>query len=905
MKHNKWMRSMWAFMLIACLLLCGMPVTAFADESDEETQTEAFVIPEDAIYLSTPEDLLELAKNCISDAWSRDKVFVLKNDIDLTGVAFTSIPTFGGTFLGQGYTISGLRLTGEVTAQGFFRYLQRSAVVENLHIQGIVQPFGSNNLDIGGLVGINSGIIKNCAFTGTVSGTERIGGIAGRNKVSGTIEGCSTSGVVYGDHYIGGIAGENLGVIRSCVNHARVNTQVDHNSVSVGNVSVLSLESLTDKESISDATNIGGIAGTSSGVIRGCENRGNIGYEKMGYNVGGIAGSQIGYITECANYGTIKGSEGVGGIVGQFKPNVVLNFGENLVNKLTNQMIGMMGSMQGLMNSMEGMLGSMAIDEDSLEESMDILKDPKNWNRDSINAAINEMSSSFYDMYNGMVSMGSDMADQMSGMMGSMSGMMNTMERLNEGMNLKIIDVSKEDTPENTVSKVSSCANYGTIFGETYVGGIAGIADIEDTVAQEEAQGQFNLFADEAEIILRLVIRDCRNLATVSATKQYAGGIVGNMTIGAVFDGMNIGSVNALNADYVGGIAGTSETYIVNSFSRSILAGNQYVGGIAGFGTEVAGCYAITDIAAAAKFAGGILGYADPLPDEEAALILDNHYYLAGKNLGGIDGISYDGATAPMTIEEFLAVETLDDMFRTVSVRFQAEGHEDVVMTVKLGKTLPIAKIPVLDVGEHELYQWQLQKSVASQTLGMGQAEEILYVSKERLIRILFDQTYKAVFDAKNMVISSENKTEDGRSLALAVGAFDRDTILELTNIQQQEPTVNGVTVLETWQVDMADIGVEKLHYHMPEGIDPETIVLYVKDISGNWVQRSFAVEGSYMIFPFTHGESSFALEVLPAEELPAATITMAAGAAVLLLIAVAVIKKRRAKKKGAAGEQK
>lgn len=905
MKHNKWMRSLWAFMLIACLLLCCMPVTAFADESDEETKTEAFVIPEDAIYLSTPEDLLALAKNCISDAWSRDKVFVLKNDIDLTGVAYTSIPTFGGTFLGQGYTISGLRLTGEVTALGFFRYLQRSAVVENLHIQGIVQPFGSNNLDIGGLVGINSGIIKNCAFTGTVSGTERIGGIAGRNKVSGTIEGCSTSGVVYGDHYIGGIAGENLGVIRSCVNHARVNTHVDHNSVSVGNVSVLSLESLTDKESTSDATNIGGIAGTSSGVIRGCENRGNIGYEKMGYNVGGIAGSQIGYITECANYGTIKGSEGVGGIVGQFKPNVVLNFGENLVNKLTNQMIGMMGSMQGLMNSMDGMLGSMAIDVDSLEESMDMLKDPENWNRDSINAAINEMSSSFYDMYNGMVSMGSDMADQMSGMMGSMSGMMNTMERLNEGMNLKIIDVSKEDTPENTVSKVSSCANYGTIFGETYVGGITGIADIEDTVAQEEAQGQFNLFADEAEIILRLVIRDCRNLATISATKQYAGGIVGNMTIGAVFGGMNIGSVNALNADYVGGIAGTSETYIVNSFSRSILAGNQYVGGIAGFGTEVAGCYAITDIAAAAKFAGGILGYADPLPDEEAALILDNHYYLAGKNLGGIDGISYDGATAPMTIEEFLAVETLDDMFRTVSVRFQAEGHEDVVMTVKLGKTLPIAKIPVLDVGEHELYQWQLQKSVVSQTLGMGQAEEIHYVSKERLIRILFDQTYKAVFDAKNMVVSSENKTEDGRSLALAVGAFDRDTILELTNIQQQEPTVNGVTVLENWQVDIADIGVEKLHYHMPEGIDPETIVLYVKDISGNWVQRSFTVEGSYMIFPFTHGESSFALEVLPAEELPVATIAMAAGAAVLLLIAVAVIKKRRAKKKGAAGEQK
>lgn len=904
MKLKNLKNRLWAFALVVCLLLTGIPMAAFATESEAEAEIEEYVIPEDAIYLSSAADLLELAENCISDAWSRDKVFVLKNDIDLSGVAFASIPTFGGTFLGQGYTISGLRLTGEVTALGFFRYLQKSAVVENLHLKGIVQPSKSNNLDIGGFVGINSGTIKNCSFTGTVSGTERIGGIAGRNKVYGIIEGCTSSGMVYGDHYIGGIAGENLGVIRDCINQAQVNTHVDHNSVSMGNISGLSLERLTDKETTSDATNIGGIAGTSSGVIRACENRANIGYEKMGYNVGGIAGSQIGYITECKNYGTINGSEGVGGIVGQFKPNVVLNFGENLVSKLTDQMIGMMGSMQGLMNSMEGMMGSMSVDMGSLEESMDILKDPENWNEDSISAAVNEMSSSFYSMYNGMVAMGSDMANQMSGMMGSMSGMMNTMERMNEGMNLKIIDISKEDTPENTVSKVSSCANVGAIYGEVYVGGITGIADIEDTVAQEEAQGQINLFADEAEIILRLVIRDCRNLATISATKQYAGGIVGNMTIGAVFGGMNSGSINALNADYVGGIAGTSETYIVGSFSRSILAGKQYVGGIAGFGAEVAGCYSVTDIAAASKFAGGILGYTDPLPDEEAGLVLDNRYCLAGKNLGGIDGICYEGATASMTIEEFLAVENLDDMFRTVTVRFIADGQEDVALTVNLGKSLPVAKIPKLDVRKNELYQWELVKSVTSETLGMGETEEILYVSKERLTNLLFDQTYKAVFDAKNMVVSSENKTESGRSLALAIGAFDKDTTLKLTNVTEQEPVINGVMVQENWQVNMADIGVEKLHFHIPEDIDVENIVLYVKDISGNWVQRDFNVEGSYMIFPFTHGESGFAIEVLPAEEFPVATVAIAASTVVLLLMIVIISKKRKAKKKGAAGEQ-
>ena len=901
MKHNKWIQRVWVLALIGCLLLSGMPA-AFATESGAANEAEKFVIPEDAIYLSTPEDLLALAENCVSDAWSRGKVFVLQNDIDLSGVAFEPIPSFGGTFLGQGFTVSGLRLTGELNAQGFFRYLQKTAVVDGLHLKGTVHPAGNGNLDIGSLVGINSGIIRNCSFTGTVSGTERIGGIAGRNKVSGIIENCTVSGTVYGDHYIGGVAGENQGVIRFCVNHAEVNTHVDHNSVSAV-MSGLSLENFTAKESIRDATNIGGIAGTSSGVIRGCENRAAIGYEKMGYNVGGIAGSQIGYITECKNYGTINGSEGVGGIVGQFKPNVVLNMGDNYMNEMMDEMIDLMNAMSGMMGSMQGMMGDMASDMENMEDSMDILENPENWDSDSIHAAVSEISSSFSNMYQHMLASGSNMAGQMQGMMGSMSSMVGTMEKLNEGLNIKIIDISREDTPENTQTKVSTCENYGSVHGETYVGGIAGIADIEDTTAHNDIQGQLNL-STEGEMVMRLVIRDCRNTGTISASKKFAGGIAGHMTIGAIFNGMNTGSVDALSADYVGGIAGSSESYIIGSFSRTILAGHHYVGGIAGYGAEVIGCYAVTDIAAAGKFAGGILGYTDPLPNEETGLILDNHYYLAGKNLGGIDGISYEGATAPMTIEEFLAVETLDDMFRTVTIRFLVQGQEDIVLTAGLGDTLTVSQIPQLEVGEQEMYQWKLCPAVTSETLGMGEAAPVLYISKERLTNILFDQTYEALFDAKNMVVASEEKTESGRSLALAVGAFDKDTTLHLTNITSQEPEVNGVAVAENWLVTMENIGVEKLHYHIPEGTDADHIDLYVKDISGNWVQRDFTVEGSYIIFAFTHGESGFAIGVRPANNVPFAAIAVAAGAVVVLLLAGWNMKKRRAAKKGSGSEE-
>ena len=57
------------------------------------------------IYIGTPQELTELAKNCIDDNWSLDKVVILENDIDMTGVEFSGIPTFGGIFLGQGYAV--------------------------------------------------------------------------------------------------------------------------------------------------------------------------------------------------------------------------------------------------------------------------------------------------------------------------------------------------------------------------------------------------------------------------------------------------------------------------------------------------------------------------------------------------------------------------------------------------------------------------------------------------------------------------------------------------------------------------------------------------------------------------------------------------------------------------------
>ena len=136
-------------LLLAVWLLAGaaMPA-AWAASSDE-------------ITISSVEDLLNFAKNCALDTWSQGKNVILTADLDLTGQVFTPTPTFGGTFRGEGHTISGIHITASGSNMGFFRYLQKGAVVQDLHIAGTVAPDGSRST-VGGIAGVNAGTLRNC-----------------------------------------------------------------------------------------------------------------------------------------------------------------------------------------------------------------------------------------------------------------------------------------------------------------------------------------------------------------------------------------------------------------------------------------------------------------------------------------------------------------------------------------------------------------------------------------------------------------------------------------------------------------------------------------------------------------------------------------------------------------------
>ena len=290
------------------------------------------------INLYTVEDFLQFSKSCARERYSKDRTFTLRSDLDLTGTGFEAIPYFAGRFNGNSHTISGLSLTAEGSRLGLFRQIGETGVVENLSVQGTVQPGGTQEF-IGGIAGINEGRILSCRFNGSVKGIQNIGGIAGQNAETGIILSSRFSGSVVGEHQVGGIAGLNDGTLTQCENSGAINTvEVIPASQPSRNLSGFSLSdfdiSYLSQDDFVNLSNIAGISGENNGTVQNCRNRGEVGFKYTGYNVGGIVGRNDGYVDSCVNDGNIDGRRDVGGIVGQSIPYAAWDFTNEKLEEL-------------------------------------------------------------------------------------------------------------------------------------------------------------------------------------------------------------------------------------------------------------------------------------------------------------------------------------------------------------------------------------------------------------------------------------------------------------------------------------------------------------------------------------------------------------------------------------------
>lgn len=322
--------------LLAAVLALSIALPVFASDDG------------DTIYINSVSDLLSLAKSCAYDQWSVGKTVVLQKDLSLEGMLWEPIPSFSGQFKGNGHTISDLTITGEYSPAGLFGIVEEKGSIESLSVRGVVSVSDSADTTTGGIVGINHGTLINCQFTGVVTGDSEVGGIVGRNESEGTIDHSTARAIVTGKSSTGGIAGYNLGAITGCTNVGSINTEYQEASLDTDGFTAKMVDHINNRMSAADndttnsvtnvATDTGGIAGRSSGMILTSVNTGTVGYEHIGYNVGGIVGRTDGLVSGCVNQGHVLGRKDVGGIAGQAEPYRELDLSKDTIKRLRSEL---------------------------------------------------------------------------------------------------------------------------------------------------------------------------------------------------------------------------------------------------------------------------------------------------------------------------------------------------------------------------------------------------------------------------------------------------------------------------------------------------------------------------------------------------------------------------------------
>lgn len=831
------------------------------------------------LKITTAEQFLEFADNCRMDRYSQGLTVSLEADIDLQGKTFAGIPIFCGTFLGNGHKVSGVELKAVGSNQGFFRYVTVSARIQDLNVYGQVQPTGSRS-NVGGLVGSNSGTVKNCSFIGSVSGADAVGGIVGVNTLVGIVENCHMEGSVSGSHFVGGIVGSNQGVVRSCNNLAQVNTTAVENTVAFSDIS---MDTLTNTESITAVTDIGGIAGTNSGVLRNCENRGTVGYRQMGYNVGGIAGSQRGYIVDCENYAQICGRKEVGGIVGQMEPVTVINYDEDTLQTLRQQLNDMSASASAGASGMESGASDMASQmgdlEQQISDAMDALEQlaPEDPNapmpdQDSLQAAQNALSGALNGMtgtLSGMANAAQKTADgaskRLQNIMDQMDAISATVDGATEGLGGGFTDVSEQDTPADTTGKVAFCVNYGTVRADRNAGGIAGAMSIENDLDPEDdydITGDISLNFDGQ---LRCVLISCENIAVISAGKENAGGIAGLQQLGLVGECVNTGAVEAETAEYIGGIAGNSEATIRGSSAKCALSGSRFVGGIAGSGLRVADCRSMVSVEGNEN-TGAVLGVVAQDSEQTQQKVQGNYYLSIDPALGGIDGIGYADMAEPLEKEAFLALEDLPALYDTVTIRFLQENGRETVVTMQPGGSISQADIPQVKEKEGYVGCWE-------------------GLSADKLTNVLFDMVFTAQYTANDGVIAVQQLRND-RPVVLAQGDFPIGTTVSVQPL-------NKADALDGWEFAVSGgCTARQLRYLLPENVSAEEVQLLLRK-DGNWESVEFTVNGSYLVFAVDAGTDAFCLMQAPADY-TWMLVSIGAGVLAVSLLAVVLIRRRK-----------
>ncbi len=599
----------------------GSPITTDyppAAYSGDGTLVSPFIIASSADLTSMSERIPD---------WN--SYFVLSSDIDMTGVNYVPPMSFGGSFDGNGFSISNLTVhaadIGQSIRLGMFGRLSGS--VSNLNLLNVSIDGGSH---IGGIVGYNEGTITNCSVTGTISGT-----------------GSS----------VAGLAGYSSGTITA--------------SYASANVSGL-------------GNNIAGLVGFNPGIIMNCY---AISVVSGGRIVGGLVANNLGTITKSYAAGTVSGTDNVYGFTAVNDSGTIINsFWDKSISGI-NISAGGTGKTTAemmLASTFTGWNdGSWTIDEgvdyprlswqnaagnpittdfpsavysgDGTQGSPFVITSPDaiismseripDWDKYFVLGAnidmagqnyvpISEFSGSFngngFEISNLDISSVAIGNRSRLGLFGKLTGSVSDLSLINTSISGDTFIGSLAASSSGAIVNCSS-VNVMISGSGNYVGGLVGlnsgtITGSSATGAVSSTGNSFGGFAGSNEG----TITASYAATTVSGTKS-AGGFAGTNS-GEIIDSYAVGAV--VGASDVGGLVSNSTGAITTCYATGDVSGSGNTGGLVGSNSgNISGSYARGNVNCSGNYAGGLAGL--------------SYGTIAGSNATGtVNGGSYVGGLA-------------------------------------------------------------------------------------------------------------------------------------------------------------------------------------------------------------------------------------------------------------------
>lgn len=612
--------------------------------------------------------------------------------------------------------------------------------------------------DVGGIAGLSSGTIRQCDNSGAIGYDHtgyNIGGIAGRQ--SGLMVLCENTGEVKGRKDVGGIAGQMEPFLMIQYNKDtldQVGDQIDQISDTTDAMTD-SIHTTTDA-SIGNLDRVDEIVKSIRDITRGKKDERRAkrdDYDEkakkqldlidetlaemeldMGSRAADQAGSRVQGNVQRARELLAQLSGGAGG--GDVLPD----------DYIPDEDAGVLGELEylyGVMKELQDCAGNIVDDTEILVEKrvegvVDGVRDFEN-DLDSLRVASKEFLDLTRDYKDQLVDDVDDLDGDLTGQLDQLYDELDVLSEnlksgkdqlrtekkqlddqlegmhdiLSEGMDRVQSERNRVEDDEPLFEDVSEaatdlsngmivgCANQGNIRSDFQAGGIVGTIGIEldlDPEADIETYGEESLYMSR---YAQAAVRGCRNDGDILVQQDCAGGIAGAARIGVLAANQNYGDIRAEDGKYAGGIAGSSQSLILDSYTMCEVSGNDYTGGIAGLGKNLReNCAMVNVVTASGEWRGSIAGDRD-----EEGVASGNLYVDDG--LGAVDGVTFRGEAEGISYEELLQREGIPEEFESLTVTFLADGQAVEQIVCRYGEALAEENMPQAPKKEGFFEQWE------------------------------------------------------------------------------------------------------------------------------------------------------------------------------------------------------